>query len=509
MDRPNIVFVMADQMSGMAMPFHGHPVVRAPALSRLAAEGVVFENAYCNSPLCGPSRTSMMTGQLPSKVGGFDNAHDFSAAIPTFAHYLALAGYRSCLSGKMHFTGPDQLHGYDERLTTDIYPSDFAWTPNWADPQARVRFQDMQNVMQAGPCLRSMQIDYDDEVTNRAVQWLYDRARETAPSPFMLTVSFTSPHDPYVARPEFWDNYRDEEIDLPAVPALSATARDAHSERLHQHYSIGEAEVTEAILRRARHGYYASIDYVDSKLAELRRVLEETGLAENTILVFTSDHGDMMGERGLYYKKCFFEWAMRVPMIFWAPGRLEPRHVTDTVSLLDLLPTFCDIAGVGDEVLETDGASLLPLMEGGELPDRHVAGEFLSEGVSDPTFLLIRGRTKLFYSEIDPPLLYDLESDPHETRNLAADSASADLLAEMLGKARAMWDGAALKERIIKDQNRRRLVLRAHRAGTAPAWDFQPMSDAGTQFVRSGQWTADVESEGHLDIRSPEAPSRP
>lgn len=151
MDRPNIVFVMADQMSGMAMPFHGHPVVRAPALSRLAREGVVFENAYCNSPLCGPSRTSMMTGQLPSKVGGFDNAHDFSAAIPTFAHYLALAGYRSCLSGKMHFTGPDQLHGYDERLTTDVYPSDFSWTPNWAEPDAKVRFQDMQNVMEAGP----------------------------------------------------------------------------------------------------------------------------------------------------------------------------------------------------------------------------------------------------------------------------------------------------------------------------------------------------------------------
>ena len=108
MDRPNIVFVMADQMSGMAMPFHGHPVVRAPAPSRLAAEGIVFENAYCNSPLCGPSRTSMMTGQLPSKVGGSDNAHDFPAAIPTFAHYLALAGYRSCLSGKMHFhrSGP-------------------------------------------------------------------------------------------------------------------------------------------------------------------------------------------------------------------------------------------------------------------------------------------------------------------------------------------------------------------------------------------------------------------
>ena len=501
MDRPNIVFVMADQMSGMAMPFHGHPVVRAPALSRLAREGVVFENAYCNSPLCGPSRTSMMTGRLPSRVGGFDNAHDFSAAIPTFAHYLALAGYRSCLSGKMHFTGPDQLHGYDERLTTDVYPSDFSWTPNWAEPDAKVRFQDMQNVMEAGPCLRSMQIDYDDEVASRAVGWLYDRARDKSPSPFMLTVSFTSPHDPYVARPEFWNNYSDDEIDLPTVPPIAPGARDAHSERLHQHYLIGEADVTDDILRRARHGYYASIDYVDSKVAEIRRVLEETGLAENTILVFTSDHGDMMGERGLYYKKCFFEWALRVPMIFWAPGRFAPRHVTDTVSLLDILPTFCAIAGVADEVLEQDGDSLLPALLGGIVPDRYVAAEFLSEGVPDPVFLLLHGRIKLFYSELDPPLLYDLAADPHELTNLAADAASRELLRRMLDRARATWDGAALKQRIIRDQNRRRLVARAQQAGTPPAWDFQPVTDASRQFVRAGDWTAQVEADGHLDVK--------
>lgn len=501
MDRPNIVFVMADQMSGMAMPFHGHPVVRAPALSRLAAEGVVFENAYCNSPLCGPSRTSMMTGQLPSKVGGFDNAHDFSAAIPTFAHYLGLAGYRTCLSGKMHFTGPDQLHGYGERLTTDVYPSDFGWTPNWADPDAKVRFQDMQNVMEAGPCLRSMQIDYDDEVNNRAVAWLYDRARDSSPTPFMLTVSFTSPHDPYVARPEFWDAYSDDEIDLPRVPALPAARRDPHSERIHQHYAIGEVEIDDSTIRRARRGYYASIDYVDSKLAALRAVLEETGLAENTILIFTSDHGDMMGERGLYYKKTFFEWAMRVPMIFWAPGRLAPRRVADTVSLLDLLPTFCDLAGVGDEVLETDGDTLLPLLHGAAMKDRFVAGEFLSEGVFDPVFLLIRGRHKLFYSEIDPPLLYDLDTDPDELVNLAMDASRAELCDSMLGAARSLWDGAALKERIIRDQNRRRLIARAHRTGAPPAWDFQPMTDAARQYVRAGKWTVEVEAEGHLDVR--------
>ena len=501
MRKPNIVFVMADQLSAKALPFHGHPVVKASTLSRLAAEGVVFENAYCNSPLCGPSRTSMMSGLLPSKAGGFDNAHDFSAAIPTFAHYLRLAGYRTCLSGKMHFTGPDQLHGFEERLTTDIYPSDFGWTPNWAEPEAKVRFQDMQNVLETGPCLRSLQIDYDDDVNTQAVRWLYDRARDRNPQSFLLTVSFTSPHDPYVARPEFWSMYSHDSIDLPKVPPIKVAEMDAHSARIHAHYSVGEAEVSDDIIRRARHGYYASIEYIDSKIAEILRVLEETGLVENTIVIFASDHGDMMGERGLYYKKTFFEWSVRVPLIFWAPGRLDPARVSETVSLLDILPTFADLGGVFGEVLESDGASLVPLLRGGSIPPRTVPGEFLSEGVLEPTFMLLRGRMKLLYSETDPPLLFDLEADPDELINLANEPRHAATLSELVSAARDLWDARSLRSRIIKDQDRRRLIHRSHQMGKPPDWDYQPFTDATRQYVRAGKWTVEVEADAHLGGR--------
>ena len=501
MDRLNILFVMADQLSAKALPFYGHPVVKAKTLSRLANEGVVFENAYCNSPLCGPSRTSMMTGRLPSKVGGYDNAHDFSSAHPTFAHYMRLGGYRTCLSGKMHFTGPDQLHGYEERLTTDIYPSDFGWTPNWSEPDAKVRFQDMQNVQDVGICLRSLQMDYDDDVNTKAVRWLYDRARDIADQPFMLTVSFTSPHDPYVARPEFWDMYDEDEIDLPKVPPIPVDEKDAHSARLYAHYSIGEAEISDDDIRRTRHGYYASIEYIDSKLAELVKVLEETGLTDNTILIFASDHGDMMGERGMYYKKCFFEWSARVPLIVWAPGQIDQARVAETVSLLDILPTFAEIAGTADEVLATDGASLLPLLNGEKIAARTVAGEYLSEGVFEPTYLLLQDRMKLFYSEVDPPLLYDLETDPDELNNLAGNPAYADKLAEMEAIARDQWDSEALKQQIIDNQNRRRLVNRAHGIGKRPNWDYQPVEDASQQYVRAGRWTVEVEAEAHLDVK--------
>jgi len=501
MNKPNIVFIMADQMTAKALPFYGHSVVKATTLSRLAREGVVFENTYCNSPLCGPSRTSMMTGLLPSKAGGYDNAHEFSSTLPTFAHYMRLGGYLTCLSGKMHFTGPDQLHGFEERLTTDIYPSDFGWTPNWGEPEAKVTFQDMTNGLETGPCLRSLQIDYDDDVATKACGWLYDRARDESEQPFMLTVSFTSPHDPYVARPEFWDLYEDDEIDLPKVPKIPVDQMDAHSKRIHMHYSIDKAEVSDVDIRRARHGYYASIEYIDAKVAALIQVLKETGLSKNTLVVFASDHGDMMGERGLYYKKSFFEWSTRVPLIFWAEGQLSPQRIAETVSLLDILPTFVDLAGATDDVIEADGVSLMPLLENETLGPRSILGEFLSEGVFEPTFMLVRGRLKLFYSESDPPLLYDLHSDPDELTNLSDDPNYSQALEDMLEEARATWDAGALKVQIIKGQDRRRLIDRSHKIGRPPVWDFQPHTDASKQYVRAGKWTTEVESGAHLDLQ--------
>lgn len=501
MEKPNILFIMADQMSAKALSIYGHEVTRTPAIDRLAAEGVVFENAYCNSPLCGPSRLSMISGLLPHKVGAYDNAPEFRASQPTLAHYLRLSGYLTCLSGKMHFAGPDQLHGYEERLTTDIYPSDFGWTPNWAEPEAKVAFQNMQNVIETGPCARSLQIDYDDDVTYQANRWLYDRARDETRQPFMLTVSFTSPHDPYVAEPEFWDLYAEGKVDLPKVGAIDPDEMDAHSRRIYEHYSIGEATVTDDILRRMRHGYYASISYIDSKVDALMTTLAKAGLADDTIVIFASDHGDMMGERGLYYKKTFFEWAVRVPLIVWAPKRYKPLRIDTPVSLLDIMPTFHELGGGKvDDILETDGFSLASLLRGGAIEPRVIAGEFLAEGVFEPTFMLRDDHYKLFYSENDPPLLFDLDEDPNERSNLAGHKAQRAKLDELTALASSLWNPSDIKEAIIIDQNRRRLINRAHGIGRRPVWDYQPMTDASEQWVRAGKWTSEVEGKAHLNV---------
>jgi choline-sulfatase len=237
MKRKNILFIMADQMAAPLLPFYGSSPIKLPNLSRLAEQGVVFDAAYCNSPLCAPSRFTLVSGQLPSKIGAYDNAADFPADVPTYAHYLRRLGYRTALSGKMHFCGPDQLHGYEERLTSDIYPADYGWAVNWDEPHVRPSwYHNMSSVLQAGPCLRTNQLDFDEEVVFKAQQYLFDHIREDGDQPFCLTVSMTHPHDPYTIPKPFWDLYDESDIPLPATPAQCDL--DPHSQRLLKVYDL-------------------------------------------------------------------------------------------------------------------------------------------------------------------------------------------------------------------------------------------------------------------------------
>jgi choline-sulfatase len=198
LSRPNVLLIMVDQLAAGWLPAYGHEVVSSPSLDALAASGVVFESAYCPSPLCAPSRAALLTGRLPSEIGVYDNAAELRASEPTLMHRLRAAGYDTCLSGKMHFVGPDQLHGFEQRLTTDVYPADLDWTPDWRVPLSERLpwYHTMESVLTPGVCAASMQMDYDDEVAHRAVRKLRDLARDRA-RPFFLCVSFTNPHDPW------------------------------------------------------------------------------------------------------------------------------------------------------------------------------------------------------------------------------------------------------------------------------------------------------------------------
>lgn len=483
--RPNLLFVMADQLAASFLPSYGHPVVKAPSLERLAERGAQFSSMYSNSPLCAPARFAMMSGQLNSRIGAYDNASEFCASIPTFAHHLRSAGYQTCLAGKMHFVGPDQLHGFEERLTTDIYPADFGWTPDWEEADGRFDwwFHNMDSVLNAGVAEASNQLDFDDDVGFRSVRKLRDLARSSDPRPWMLTASFTHPHDPYVMRQHYWDRYDHDAIDMPVVGPIPVERLDPHSRRLRNVSAMDVAEITDAHIRKARHAYYSSIAYVDDWVGQLLQTLQACALADNTVVVFTADHGDMLGERGLWYKMNFFEGASRIPLIIAGPG-IEPARVAEHVSLLDVLPTLLDLAGAA--LPETaDGTTLMPLLGGDREPDRSVLGEYLGEGAVAPILMIRRGRHKFVFCEADPPQLYDLDADPHELLNLATDPASAETVRSFEAEVHQRWDPKSLRESVVANQRARRTVDAALRTGRHTSWDHQPTTDSSQQYMRN------------------------
>lgn len=488
--RPNILYVMFDQLAPQFLPSYGHKVVRAPTLSRLADEGVQFDSAYTNSPLCAPGRFSMMAGQLCSRIGAWDNAAEFPSSVPTFAHCLRLAGYRTCLSGKMHFVGPDQLHGFEGRVTTDMYPGDFGWTPTWDEPK-RIHwwFHNMLSVTEAGPYDRSLEMEHDDEVASTSRRWLYEHARGSDQRPFMLCVSFMQPHDPYLGPRSDWDGYREDDIDLPVTPYVPPAKREAVGKRMYDLYDRDEYRVTERHIRAARRGYYSMITYSDRLFGQVLQALEETGQADNTIIIVSADHGDMLGERGLWYKMNFFEHAARVPMIIHASKTLRPRRVAQHVSLMDLLPTFCDIATDGkgvDYAVPVDGASLLGLAAGSSGGwSNTVFGEYMAEGTFQPAFMIRRDRWKYVSCAGDPPQLFDLVADPHELKNLATDPKNAGLARAFAKEAADKWDGTAIRAQVIESQRNRILVQESLLKGKITPWDFQPFQDASKQYNRN------------------------
>jgi choline-sulfatase len=449
---PTIVVVLADQLTASALPAYGNRVVRAPHLERLGEEGLVFERALCASPLCVPSRASLMSGLLPSQTGAIDNAGELPAGFPTFAHRLRAIGYRTVLTGKMHFIGPDQLHGFEERPMTDVYPAGFDWIPDWelADDERLPWYHDLSSVFRAGPVRSTLQLEYDAEVVERALAVLAD----PGPRPLLLVVSFTHPHDPYEVTEEHWNRYG--EVDAPADPE---PADDPVTRRLRA--MVGDRPIPAEQVQLARRGYYAAISLVDDHVGAIL-----DALPENAVVVVTSDHGDMLGERGLWYKMAPFEPSIRVPLIVHG---LDPGRVAEPVSLLDLTPTLVDLAGG-----EPEGVSLVARQP----PRRDIPVEYLAEGVRAPQVTLVRGPLKLIRSFGEPDLVYDLEADPHERTPIESP--------ELAAAADARWDLELLDREVRDSQRRRRIVARALATGHVAKWDHPEGSgryiDTGDDF---------------------------
>ncbi len=482
--RPNILILMVDQLTGTLFDDGPAEFLHVPNLRKLAARSVRFASSYTASPLCAPARAAFMSGALPRRTRVYDNAAEFASDIPTYAHHLRRAGYYTALSGKMHFVGPDQLHGFEERLTTDIYPADFGWTPDYRKPGERIDwwYHNMGSVTGAGVAEITNQLEYDDDVCHQAVQKLYDLSRGLDPRPWCLTASFTHPHDPFVARRKYWDLYEGiPELEPPT--GLAYEDMDPHSKRLMDACDWRSMEVTPEHIRRSRQGYFANISYVDDKIGEILAVLEAS--RQEAIVVFVSDHGDMLGERGLWFKMNFFEGSARVPLMISAPG-LTPATIATPVSTIDLTPTLCDLAGISmAEVMPwTDGESLVPLAKGIERTSP-VAMEYAAEGTITPMVCLRQGAWKYIHCPADPDMLFDVSNDPDEMVNLAGDPRAAEVLAHFQGLAQARWDMAAYDAEVRQSQARRWVVYEALRNGAYYPWDHQPLKLASERYMRN------------------------
>ncbi len=455
MPKPNILIIMSDEHDARVSSPYGHPLVETPAMQLLADRGAVLENAYCNFPLCVPSRSSFMTGRYCSQIGVWDNAASLPSDEPTWAHRLNALGYDTTLVGRMHFVGVDVRHGFRRHLVGDMeigrdHPL-FTWEN--ADEVISSR---ADLIRAAGPGEADHQL-YDDLVTARAVAYLAEPERQE--QPWACCVGLMTPHFPLTVRQPYFDHYYPDRTDLPPMPPGHLESQHAHNQWMRRFMGLLDGFTDEEV-RRARAAYYGLVSFLDDRVGMVLQALEANGLADNTVVVYASDHGEMAGEHGMWCKHAFYEGAVRVPMLISWPGHIQPgRRVGQVTSLLDLVRTFLDAAG--DTTDDLEGASLLDVLEGREAESEGLAiAEFTAHGTDRPGRMIRRGRYKLNHYLDQPVELYDLEADPNEFDDLSTDPAYAQVREELTGLVLRDWDPADIDRKVRESQRRRGIMLR-------------------------------------------------
>ncbi len=486
-DQPNILFVQADQLTAFVLSMYRDDAQsKTPNLDALAAEGVVMENAYSNSPICCPARASQFSGRLPSTHEVWGNGAEFRAEIPTVAHFLRAAGYECVVSGKCHFIGPDQLHGFDRRLTTDMYPSGFDWTIPWSWGPVHREGTSVKKLAVSGLCKTNNQLLYDAEVQYRSLEFLRSRVLESHDQPWFLHVSYPQPHEAYQSVPEYWGRYDDTEIALPRIPADEAP--HPTTEWLHIHHGIDQAPPCDDTIRASRRAYYAMISHLDDYVGELVAELKHLGLYDDTVIVFTSDHGDMLGERGMWFKRSFYQGSLQVPMIWHNPKRIAPGRRAECVSLADLCPTFAELGGAretSDRYGSDQSGSFLGLLmaRSDSVKDEAIA-EYFGPGVIEPWLAIRQGDFKYAWTRNAPELLFDLARDPDEQTDLSTDPAHAAIKTQLKDRLLGRYDVEAMTRRAAKEKETRSFLHDALSTNGGYHWDYQPLFDASRQYVR-------------------------
>jgi len=448
----NLLFIMSDEHSRRVLGCHGHPMIKTPNLDKLASRGLRFTDAYCNSPICVPSRASFHTGRYVHEIGFWDNANPYDGSVPSWAHRLRAAGHRVDSIGKLHFRSAEDDNGFSkEHMPLHVVDGIGDPIGMLRDPPPR-RQAALRLAADAG-CGESSYQDYDDRITGAAETWLSERAKSKDAKPWVLFVSLVCPHFPLIARPRWYNLYAEGKVPWPALYAAEERPHHPYLEAMRACQIYDEGFDDNSKVRKAIAAYFGLVSFVDHNVGRLLQCLKAHDLADTTRVIYSSDHGDNLGTRGLWGKSNMYEESAGVPLIMAGPE--VPANVVcrDPVSLVDAYPTILNCVGLPPH---PDDRALpgVPLLDvaAGKARERTVFGEYHAAGAVTGAFMLRKGKFKFVYYVGLTPQLFDLESDPAETRDLAQHGDCADVLADCEASLRRYVDPQAVDAQARHDQ---------------------------------------------------------
>ena len=447
----NLLFIMSDQHGPSFMGCSGHPMVKTPNLDRLAARGTRFENAYTNCPICVPARASVATGRYVHDCGYWDNADPYDGAVEGWGHRLIAQGHTVVSIGKLHYRCEDDPTGFSEQVIP-LHVVDGV-----GDLIGLIR-DDLPERKAAAKYARdtgrgeSSYTNYDRNIADAAVKWLSEDAARHTDKPWVLFVSFVCPHFPLIAPEEFYDLYPEDQVPWPDLYDEAGRPTHPYYQAMRECINY-DKYFDEAAVRRAVAGYFGLCSFVDHNVGKVVDALEAAGLAGDTRIVYTSDHGEALGKRGLWGKSTMFEESAAVPLIMAGPDVPAGRTVSTLTSLVDSAPTIMECVGAKPAPADATlpGRSLFEIAAGAD-PGRTAFSEYHAAASMTGTFMLRDGNYKLVYFVGLEPELFDLEADPDEVRNLAGLPEFADVLARMKARLRDICDPEEVDRRARADQ---------------------------------------------------------
>jgi choline-sulfatase len=448
----NVIVIMSDEHDPRIMRCSGHPFVCTPNLDRLAASGARFTSAYTPSPICVPARAAFATGMRVHQIRHWDNAMPYTGTHRGWGHVLQEHGIRVESIGKLHYRNTEDPAGFDaEHLPMHVVGGHGMVWASIRDP-FRPRLNGPRMLGETIGPGESTYTQYDRSVTQRAVQWLADAGR-SADTPFVLYVGLVAPHFPFVVPAQFYDLYPTDRLPEPKLHPNSGYQRHPWVQEYADFMGSEDRFRDADERRRAFAAYYGLCSWVDHNVGQILSALQSSGLAERTNVVYTSDHGDNLGARGVWGKSTLYEESVKVPMLLAGPD-VTPTVCTTPVDLLDLFPTILQGMGIdpAPEMAGRPGRSLFEIARSAPNPERPIFSEYHAAGSNSAGYMLRCGRWKYHHYVAFQPELFDLETDPEELTDLAGRADFAGVIEAMQRKLREICDPEAVDRLAKADQ---------------------------------------------------------